>query len=165
MMLLKENQVEFDESIEDFIGLPQNRGDLVARAVSRAFEGMLIPCKAGTMLIKKTAALTWSIGHALAGWEISLLVTKWVHTIEVELRSTHGASISDLEAQTLQAVRDLLAEVDDFLEDEEEPSLAAKLLRYWAGFYDDTWVWGVTPRMANILRELAVRYEKKLAGM
>ncbi|EXJ54810.1 hypothetical protein A1O7_10151 [Cladophialophora yegresii CBS 114405] len=165
MMLLKESQDEFTASIEDFVAMPQNRGSLVARAVSRAFEGMLIPYKAGTMLIKKTAALTWAVGHALAGWEVALLVTKWVHAIEVETRTGKGGPISELEAQTMQAVKCLLSEVEDGFDTETEPSLASKLARYWAGFYDDTWVWGVTPRMANILRELAMCYESKLAAL
>ncbi|KIW93653.1 uncharacterized protein Z519_06258 [Cladophialophora bantiana CBS 173.52] len=164
MMLLKESQEEFIASIEDFIALPQNRGNLVARAVSRAFEGMLIPYKAGTMLIKKTAALTWAVGHALAGWEVALLVTKWVHAIEVETRPSGGGSISELETQTMQAIRNLLSELEDGFDVEGGSSLAAKLARYWAGFYDDTWVWGLTPRMGYILRELANCYESKLAA-
>ena len=64
----------------------------------------------------------------------------------------------------MQAVRNLLSELDDGFDIEEHPSLAAKLARYWAGFYDDTWVWGVTPRMANVLRELADCYESKLTA-
>ncbi|OAL17720.1 hypothetical protein AYO22_11376 [Fonsecaea multimorphosa] len=165
MVLLKESQEEFMASIEDFVAMPQNRGHLVARAVGRAFEGMLIPYKAGTMLIKKTAALTWAIGHALAGWEAALLVTKWVHAIEVETRSGPDCqSISELETQTMQAIRNLLSELEDGLDNETGSSLAAKLARYWAGFYDDTWVWGLTPRMGYILRELANYYESKLGA-
>lgn len=92
----------------------------------------------------------------------ALLVTKWVHAIETETRSGKGNPINELEGKTMQAVRNLLSELEDGFEDEADPSLAAKLARYWAGFYDDTWVWGVTPRMANILRELANCYEGKL---
>ncbi|KAJ9603158.1 hypothetical protein H2200_012453 [Cladophialophora chaetospira] len=164
MMLLTESQEEFSASIEDFVAMPQNRGNLVARAVSRAFEGMLIPYKAGTMLIKKTAALTWAVGHALAGWEVALLVTKWVHAIETETQSGKDSAMSELEAQTMQAIRNLLSEVEDGFDTQIESSLAAKLARYWAGFYDDTWVWGVTPRMANILRELANSFESRLSA-
>lgn len=69
MILLKESHAELMSSIEDFVALPQDRSDLVTRAVSRAFEGMLIPYKSGTLLIKKTAALTWAVGHALAGYD------------------------------------------------------------------------------------------------
>lgn len=69
MILLKESRAELVASIEEFVAVPQDRSDRVTRAVSRAFEGMLIPYKSGTLLIKKTAALTWAIGHALAGWD------------------------------------------------------------------------------------------------
>jgi hypothetical protein len=71
--------------------------------------------------------------------------------------------MSELEDQTMQAIRNLVSEVEDGLDTEAGSSLAAALARYWAGFYDDTWVWGVTPRMANILRELATCYESKLS--
>jgi hypothetical protein len=43
--------------------------------------------------------------------------------------------------------RDLLESISAMLRREEtEPGdsspLAARLLRYWAAFYEDTWVWG-----------------------
>src|ERR1700761_1664203 len=94
----------------------------------------------------------------------ALLVTKWVHAIEIETRSDKGRPITELEGQTMQAIKNLLAEVEDGFDTEVDSSLAAKLARYWAAFYDDTWVWGVTPRMANILRELATCYEANLAA-
>ena len=87
MMLLKESQEEFTASIEDFVALPQNRGNLAAKAVGRAFEGMLIPYKAGTMLIKKTAALTWAVGHALAGWEIGKPSIIMICSLELDTNS------------------------------------------------------------------------------
>ncbi|KIX05502.1 uncharacterized protein Z518_06374 [Rhinocladiella mackenziei CBS 650.93] len=162
MILLKESRGELLTSIEEFVVMAQDRNDLVTRAVSRAFEGMLIPYKSGTLLIRKTAALTWGVGHALAGWNSALLVTKWVHAIEAETRRNNGGVISELEAQTMQSIRDLLVELEDD-SDTQVVSLAAKLARHWAGFYDDTWVWGVTPRMGWVLRELAHYYENDLA--
>jgi hypothetical protein len=96
--------------------------------------------------------------------EVALLVTKWVHTIEVEMRAGTSGSISELEEQIMKSIRNFLSEIEDGLDDEVDCSLAAKLGRYWAGFYDDTWVWGVTPRMANILRELATCYERELVA-
>ena len=58
----------------------------------------------------------------------------------------------------MRTIRDLLSEFED---ESSSPmdSLAAKLARFWASFYDDTWVWGVTPRMGWILRELANCYQ------
>lgn len=87
-------------------------------------------------------------------------MTKWVHVLEIETGQNNEGESSDLEAQTMQTVRNLLAEVDDEAADQVNASLAAKLARYWAGFYDDTWVWGVTPRMGWVLRELANCYER-----
>ncbi|KAL2411615.1 hypothetical protein ABEF92_005097 [Exophiala dermatitidis] len=163
MMLLKGSRAELVASIEDFVAMPQDRSDRVTRAVTRAFEGMLIPYKSGTLLIKKTAALTWAIGHALAGWETALLVTKWVYTIEVQSRRGINGTITEREAQTMQSIRDLLADLeDDESVNQNSVCLAATLARHWAGFYDDTWVWGVTPRMGWALRELANCYESSL---
>ncbi len=100
-----------------------------------------------------------------------MLVTKWVHVVEVETGQDTQGVVSDLEAQTMQSIRHLLSEVevDDDDDDDSSPSdpnvahvhssVAAKLARYWAQFYDDTWVWGVTPRMGWVLRELANCYE------
>ncbi|KIV83930.1 hypothetical protein PV11_05912 [Exophiala sideris] len=158
-LLLKESHEEVMASIEDFIAMPQERSELITRAVSRAFEGMLIPNKMGTSLLKKTAALTWAVEHALAGWDSALLVTKWVHVIEIETAQSNGAFISELEDQTMRTIKSLLADFDDDSSDQANVSVAAKLARYWAGFYDDTWVWGVTPRMGWVLRELANCYE------
>ncbi len=84
----------------------------------------------------------------------ALLVTKWVHALEVERAQGNGHLQTELETQTIESVRSLLAEFEDDSLDHVD-SLAAKLARYWASFYDDTWVWGVTPRMGWALRELA----------
>lgn len=159
-ILLKCTQDELLESIEDFVAAPQERSDMITRAVSRAFEGMLIPYKMGTPLIQKTAALTWAIEHALAGWDAALLVTKWVHVIETETAQT-GGIITELEDQTMRTIRNLMSEFEfeNASGDVALRTVAAKLTMYWAKFYDDTWVWGVTPRMGFTLRELANVYE------
>lgn len=33
-------------------------------------------------------------------------------------------------------------------------SLAAGIRKYYAPYYDDTWVWGITSRIATVLREM-----------
>ncbi|KAK6385921.1 hypothetical protein LTS17_001493 [Exophiala oligosperma] len=159
-ILLKATQDDLLESIEDFVAAPQERSDMITRAVSRAFEGMLIPYKMGTPLIQKTAALTWAIEHALAGWDAALLVTKWVHVIEIETEQT-GGIVTELEEQTMRTIRNLTSEFEFEIAPGERAfrTVAAKLTMYWAKFYDDTWVWGVTPRMGFTLRELATVYE------
>ena len=92
---------------------------------------------------------------------LALLVTKWVYAIELETGQGSVAGTSELEGQTMQTIRNLLAEYEDESSSQFQ-SLAAKLALYWASFYDDTWVWGVTPRMGWILRELANCFENAL---
>jgi hypothetical protein len=84
MMLLKENRDELVASIEEFVALPQDRSELITRAVGRAFEGMLIPYKIGTSLLKKTAALTWAVEHALAGWDAGELESAKTETSKTD---------------------------------------------------------------------------------
>lgn len=71
--------------------------------------------------------------------------------------------ISDLESQTMETIRNLLSDLEDSSDGQGDLSLAAKLARHWAGFYDDTWVWGITPRMGWVMRELANCYEASMA--
>lgn len=73
MMLLKDSREDIITSLEEFVAVPQERDEFTSRAVARAFEGMVIPSKAGTLLLRKTAALSWSIEHALAGWDAGKL--------------------------------------------------------------------------------------------
>jgi hypothetical protein len=49
--------------------MPQSRDHFTTQVISRAFEGIMIPSKIGTLLVQKTAALNWGIEHALAGWD------------------------------------------------------------------------------------------------
>ncbi|KAK5063032.1 hypothetical protein LTR84_005108 [Exophiala bonariae] len=162
MMLLKDNREDIITSLEEFVAVPQERDEFTSRAVARAFEGMVIPSKAGTLLLRKTAALSWSIEHALAGWDAALLVTKWVHMIEVETIRGRSRVLSEREEQLIQNMGDILAEDDGI---DQATSMAARLAEHWASFYDDTWVWGVTPRIGWILRELSNCYENALLSI
>lgn len=82
-------------------------------------------------------------------------MTKWLHTVET--RQLQGSEPDNSEKQIIDKVRTLLAEEDDSAI--TGPSLAAELSRAWSFYYDDVWVWGVTPRMAQMLRQLADHYE------
>ena len=59
---------EIDIAIHDLVVSPQKRGHYVTTAMTVTFEGLVLPCRAGSTLVKKTAAFTWAIEHALAGW-------------------------------------------------------------------------------------------------
>lgn len=95
--------------------------------------------------------------------------------------------LDDGERELLQRISDMLRQEETEL-DEGSP-LAARLLRYWATFYEDTWVWGgksvhllypllpyayrsltsrimlkenlVAPRMAIVFRKLATAYQSE----
>ncbi len=58
----------------------------------------------------------------------------------MEKLQNRGTTFNESEMQNIQNVRNLLSEVGT--EIDAQTSLAAELTRFWAGFYDDTWVWG-----------------------
>jgi hypothetical protein len=69
MLLLSGCQDQIDRSIRAFVDAPQARNEFLTKAVSKAYLGFLTPIKAGYMLVVKTAALSWSIEHAIAAWD------------------------------------------------------------------------------------------------
>jgi len=157
MVLLTEHLPDISEAIEAYVAIEQNREPLITKAIAQSLEGLLVPIRAGAVLVRKTAALSWSIEHAIAFWDCALFFTKWVYSME----RIQQACISELlpdELENLHNVRSALSEFDTSL-DTDMP-LAAEVTRLWASFLDDTWVWGVTPRMAWILRQLAASYQK-----
>jgi hypothetical protein len=84
-----------------------------------------------------------------------LFVTKWIHGIET-YQSTPGGPLDEGETENLNNFRTLLLDLDgDY---EGSGSLAADVSHVWAEFLDDTWVWGITPRMGNLLRLLSKAY-------
>jgi hypothetical protein len=155
MLLLRDNHGDISEAISEYIAMPQERSKLVAKAIARTFEGLVLPFRSGAPLLRKTAALTWSVEHALAGWDSALLVTKWVYAMET-LQAADNIITPD-EQQVLSDVHSLLDEVEPWRE--QGLSAATALSRMWAGFYEDTWVWGITPRIGRSLRALANAYE------
>ena len=58
----------------------------------------------------------------------------------MEKLERRGATFDESEMQNVQNVHNLLSEVGT--EVNVRTSLAAELTRFWASFYDDTWVWG-----------------------
>ncbi|KAK5094653.1 hypothetical protein LTS08_008509 [Lithohypha guttulata] len=142
-LLLYESKDAMISAIHDYISLRQERGESTTKSVERSFEGLIIPFQSSPLFVRKTAALTWSIEHALAGWDSERLDKK-------------GAPITDHEREVLDKVRSLVEEEDY---DGSDILLASNLARLWACFYDDTWVWGVTPRIGWVLRELGNAYE------
>ncbi|KXH26408.1 hypothetical protein CSAL01_04389 [Colletotrichum salicis] len=137
-LLFQETRQDVLVILQHYFDTAQERDGYMTMAVDCALEGFAIPIRVGVLLMQKTAALNWSVEHALAGWDAALPVTKWVHTVEC-LQSTNGETTPG-ELKVLDNVRYLLGQID--VDCSQSCSLAADLARVWAGLYDDTWVWG-----------------------
>jgi len=68
-LLLYESSDAMVSAIRDYISIPQERSEFTTKSVARSFEGLVIPFQSSPLFVRKTAALTWSIEHALAGWD------------------------------------------------------------------------------------------------
>jgi hypothetical protein len=88
---------------------------------------------------------------------IALFVTKWIHGLETRHDMANNP-LDPAEIENLQNFQTLIAEVEtDY---ERVGSLAADVANVWACFLDDTWVWGITPRMGRLLRLLSRAYSE-----
>ncbi|KAF9634975.1 Zinc finger C2H2-type protein [Lasiodiplodia theobromae] len=152
MILLASDDGEIAAAMANYVAAPQPRNAFLTKSIAKAYEGFITPVRLGHLLIKKTAALSWSVEHAVAAWDSVLFVSKWVHAVQME----GGAADGEEER--------IVAQLEGLLEEMEYGyngvgSLAAAVTRAWAGFLTDTWVWGVTPRMGYILMQLATAYD------
>ncbi|EXJ73911.1 uncharacterized protein A1O5_02205 [Cladophialophora psammophila CBS 110553] len=154
-ILLRETRGEIVDAISKYLSIDQPRSESITKAVARSVEGLFVPARAGVLLTLKTAALTWWVDHAIAGWDTALFVTRWIHAIE-QAELSHDF-VNDSERQTIKMVHRLMTEAQIRFTSTE--SLAAAVTRFWAPFFTDTWVWGVTPRIGFVLQELAKAYE------
>ncbi|CVK96638.1 uncharacterized protein FMAN_10968 [Fusarium mangiferae] len=154
--LMSTDAAEMDDAIVSFVAGELDRSPQILNAVVKCFEGLRIPVKMGTMLVRKTAAFRWSVEHAISGWESALVVTKWVHA--VEMMSSNGVQLGPEEQKLLTLVREVLEEAECELE--QSSSLAAGVARTWGSFLQDVWIWGITPQMGATLGLLANAYEK-----
>jgi hypothetical protein len=80
-----------------------------------------------------------------------------MHAIETQ-QHLPGHAANEAEQKNLDNFRSLLEEVD--AEYYDTGSMAAEVARTWAWFLDDTWVWGITPKMGAVLRMLGDAYEE-----
>ncbi|VUC37789.1 unnamed protein product [Clonostachys rosea] len=159
-ILSRPSFVAFDDAavesaISHFVSGSEKRRPGILKAVEAAFEGFRVSVNMGHMLVRKTAALRWSLEHAVAGWDCALFVTKWVHSVEID--ALNGVPPDAEESRLLTSVREVLEEAD--YEALNDTSLAAGLAKTWSAFLNDVWVWGITPRMGSMLSQLATAYE------
>ncbi|SPO04201.1 uncharacterized protein DNG_06884 [Cephalotrichum gorgonifer] len=154
--LISVDPVEIDTSITSYVTAEIVRTPQLLEAVSKAFEGLRIPVKLGHLLVRKTAAFRWSVEHAVAGWEGALLVTKWVHSVELSI--LNGEQPSPEERDLFTLIQEVLQEAEYELG--ESVSLAAGVATTWGWFLQDVWIWSITPRMGSALELLAKAYER-----
>lgn len=69
LVLITSNGCTIDEAARAYAACPQERSCLFAQAAAKAAQGFLTPVQIGHMLVRKTAALSWSVEHAVAGWD------------------------------------------------------------------------------------------------
>lgn len=73
IVLLTDDKAEIMSAMKSYVLCKQSRSVPLTKAVSRAFEALLMPIKSGHLLVRKTAAFSWSIEHAIAGWDCGMI--------------------------------------------------------------------------------------------
>lgn len=68
LMLFSNSPEENTGLLRKLVSTKQRRGPLITKAMSSMCEGFSVPAKAGYLLVQKTASISWSVEHAIAGW-------------------------------------------------------------------------------------------------
>ena len=68
-ILLRETRNEVVDAINTYLSIDQPRSEAITKAVAKSIEGLFVPIQAGVLWTLKTAALTWWVDHAFAGWD------------------------------------------------------------------------------------------------
>lgn len=155
LTLLTDNPEDVTSAVRSYVEASTHKSPLLTKSALKAFEGFLAPIKIGHLLVRKTAALSWSVEHAVAGWDAALFLTKWIHATELDIDVRPA---DEEEMAILDQIKALLTEVESSYDG--TGSLAAAVAHVWSTFFTDVWVWGVTPRMGYILQQLALAYEQ-----
>ncbi|TDZ31321.1 Cytochrome P450 monooxygenase patI [Colletotrichum spinosum] len=120
-------------SVAAFASRREPRSAQLLEVVGKTLKGFQLPFKMGHLLVRKTAAFRWSVEHAIASWDAGLLVTKWVHSVEVD--AVNGIEPSPRERDLLADMKDVLEEAD--YDPDDSRSFAASLARIWSFFLQD----------------------------
>lgn len=70
MMLLSDDLDQITDSLKLYVSSAQNRSPFMTKAISQAYGGLLTPIRSGYLLVRKTAALSWSVEHAITSWDL-----------------------------------------------------------------------------------------------
>lgn len=73
--LLRCEDERLEALLRAFVREEQVRNNFITQTVSWIFDGLCVPVRKGILLVRKTAALTWSMEHAIAGWDTGLCIT------------------------------------------------------------------------------------------
>lgn len=74
LMLISDNAEEIDASAAAFADAPLRRGSHLTNVMRKAYDRHHVLVKLGHSLLRKTAALSWSLEHAVADWVGSKLL-------------------------------------------------------------------------------------------
>ncbi|KAL3484347.1 hypothetical protein BJX62DRAFT_218853 [Aspergillus germanicus] len=87
LVLLTKDDSVIRRAVKMYARQPLERDKFVTKAAKLACNGFLGPVTIGALLVSKTAALSWSIEQAIAGWDsgkplqFTLRQTCWAHRI------------------------------------------------------------------------------------
>lgn len=68
-MLFSNDDDAIIRAAKDYVQIQQVRTPFLTRAVAQVFAGLLTPIRAGHLLVRKWAAFTCSIEHAISAWD------------------------------------------------------------------------------------------------
>ncbi|KAF5543434.1 hypothetical protein FPHYL_11289 [Fusarium phyllophilum] len=132
------------------------RNSSLSNVIAECLDGLKLPSDVGNLLAGKKTSFILGVEHAIAGFECALLVTKWTHHVEMDL--VRNTPIDPKELKLVNNVKGLLVEAGYDLT--ESISVAAGVARTWSWYLKDAWFWGITPRMGDILEQLAKAFEQ-----
>lgn len=69
LSLLERDPSAVQASVSTFVASELDKSQDLLDAVDKSLEGFKLSIKMGYMLVRKTAALRWSVEHAVAGWD------------------------------------------------------------------------------------------------
>jgi hypothetical protein len=69
LALLVDDHEALSRAVKTYVTTPLERNEFVTKAASKAYEVFKGPVTIGATLVSKTAAFSWSIEHAVAGWD------------------------------------------------------------------------------------------------
>lgn len=71
LTLLADNPDDIVSAARSYAEAPLQRGQTLTNAIRKAYEKLLSTARLGHLLLRKTAAFSWSLEHAIAGWVAS----------------------------------------------------------------------------------------------